>query len=103
MSRLSKVADAALDGTVSTLIFVGFNGAVYVADPDLAPYSIGLTSVVYAIHMLSVLFAAIVGGVWGDFDDEEDRRELVGDLMQPGRREERHARKKGQGKNWWDF
>ena len=37
-------------------------------------------------------------------DDEEDRQELVGDLMSPGRREERHERKKnGRGKNWWDF
>lgn len=104
MSRFSKVLSAAVDGGVSTAVFVGVNGAVYAADPEMAPYSIGLTGVLYAIRMLGVMFAAMVGMIWGDFDDEEDRQELVGDLMSPGRREERHERKKnGRGKNWWDF
>lgn len=104
MSRGKKVLGAALDGGFSTAVFVGVNGAVYAADPEMVPYSIGLTGVVYAIKMLGVMFAAMVGMIWGDFDDEEDRQELVGDLVSPGRREERHERKKkAKEKKWWDF
>lgn len=104
MSRFSKVISAAVDGGVSTAVFLGVNGAAYYADPNLVPYTLGVGGVIYAVHMLGVMFAVMVAMIWGDFDDEEDRQELVGDLMSPGRREERHERKKnGRGKNWWDF
>lgn len=90
-------------GLKSTVAFLGINATAFYAAPDAAPYVLGATAVLYLIYLTMIMVAGMLGTFFGRFEDEEDRAEFVGDLMEPGRKERRKEEKKKrkQGR-WWD-